>query len=273
MAATKAYLPPQYKTTNEIGDLLKRIYALPEDQNKHIDYFYIRVPEKEKTIVENVIPDLKGMLGDDFCALVDEDWPGFILVCFVAGENESEREEKLDKEIRYPMANSKLTMVTFSRACLYHNYEIVQESVTTNDIGEILDPQSASIVQSPHQASIAQSPHQDFFYLTVRFKDRRDADIYSVLKTLPGEWRKVEPQTTWPRTFIGHFPRSPFDKSEREREARLNREVRLPLMKSLEEKLATTFPKDGEVVKRKVLVLITRACKPNSANTGNKIEI
>ena len=261
MAATTAYLPPQYKTTNEIGDLLKRKYAPPTVQNKHIDYFYIRVPEKEKTIAEKVVPNLKGKLGDDYCALVDKDWPGFILICFAAGENESEREEKLEKEIRYPMANSELTMVTFSRACLYHNYELVQQSVTTNDIGKILNPPSA------------QSPHQDFFYLIVRFKDRRDADIYSVLKTLPGEWRKVEPQTTWPITFIGHFPRSPFDKSEREREARLNREVRLPLMKSLEEKLAITFPKDGEVIKRKVLVLITRACQRETANNGNKFEI
>ena len=86
-----------------------------------------------------------------------------------------------------------------------------------------------------------------------------------MLKTLPGAWRKVEPQTTWPRTFFGHFPRSLFDKSEGEREARLNREVPLPLMKSLEEKLATTFPKDGEVIKQKVLVLITGACQRETA--------
>ena len=262
-------LPPQHMTTNEIGDLLKRKYAPPTDQERHIDYFYFRVPEEEKSIAENVIPNLKGKLGDDYCALVDKDWPGFILICFEAGKDEleSEREEKLDKEIRYPMANSKLTMVTFSRACLYNNYELVQDTVTTNEIGEILNPPSVQCV------STTQNPHQDFFYLTVRFKDGQDADIYSVLKTLPGEWRKVEPQTTWPRTFFGYFPKSPFDKSEREREARLNREVRLPLMKSLEEKLATTFPKDGEVVKRKVLVLITRACKPKTANNGNKIEI
>ena len=43
----------------------------------------------------------------------------------------------------------------------------------------------------------------------------------------------VTPEGSWPLTLIGHFPKKQFE-SEREREWRLNTEVRLPLKTEIE---------------------------------------
>lgn len=50
------------------------------------------------------------------------------------------------------------------------------------------------------------------------------------LKALSGDWKSVEPQTTWPGMFLGFFPMQPMN--EQEREKILNREVRMPLMET-----------------------------------------
>ena len=88
----------------------------------------------------------------------------------------------------------------------------------------------------------------------------KELNIVPILKTLPGDWRRVEPQETWPDTFFGHFPKTLFDRSEREREKRLNREVRFPLKKELENQATTTCFTD-DLCKPKVQVLITCVCK------------
>ncbi len=68
-------------TTDEIGKLLQEKYSPPTDQNKHIDYFYFRVSKEKASTAETFISDLTDNLGDGFCALVDEEWPGFIIIC------------------------------------------------------------------------------------------------------------------------------------------------------------------------------------------------
>ncbi len=262
------YLAPTPKTTNEIGKLLKEKYFSLTDQNKHIDYFYFRVSEEKASIADRFIPDLKRKLGNDFCASVDEEWPGFIMICFPEQINEEKREKDIDQYLRSPIARDTDTMVTVSRACLYPSYEMSQKTIETIqaiDIGEVMGQTNA-------QQQDAKNTHQDFFYLIVRIKPPHTLNVPTFLRRLPGNWMKVEPHDTWPDTFLGYFPKSPFVKTEREREARLNREVRLPLMKMLEDELMTTYPKTGDTVERKVLVLITRACKLESANTGIKYE-
>ena len=79
-----------------------------------------------------------------------------------------------------------------------------------------------------------------------------------MLKTLPGDWEAVEPQTTWPGTFFGFFPKKLQPITEREREKILNGEVRMPLIQRLEAKLEEMKLND---LKPKVQVIITRACK------------
>ncbi len=138
-----------------------------------------------------------------------------------------------------------------------------EDTIQASDIGKVMRQTNA-------EQQDARNTHQDFFYFTVRIKPPHTLNVHLFLKTLPGNWKKVEPQDDWPDTFLGYFPRSPFDKTEREREARLNREVRLLFMKMLEDELKTAYPKTGDKVERKVLVLITRACKLESANTGPK---
>ncbi len=84
-------------------------------------------------------------------------------------------------------------------------------------------------------------------------------EALAVLKTLPGDWEAVEPQTTWPGTFFGFFPKKMQPMTEREREKILNGEVRMPLIERLGAKLEEM--KLINDLKPKVQVIITRACK------------
>ncbi len=251
-------------TTDEIGKRLKKEYSLPTDQNKHIGHFFFRLSDSENisSIADEFLPHLQKGVGDESCALVDKQWPGFIIISCRQGASEEEREMAIDKQLRFPIARQRTdTRVMFSRACLYHSYEMNEDSIQASEIGEV-------VKQSNAQQKNAGNIHQDFFYLMTKHPQNMILDVISCLKTLSGSWKKVEPHDTWPDTFLGYFPKSPFDKTEREREARLNREVRLPLMKMLEDELMTTYPKTGDMVERRVFVLMTRACKLESANTG-----
>ncbi len=248
-------------TTDEFGKKLKQEYSGSKtDQNKHIDYFYFRGSEDKLYDEDKIVPHLKNPLIDEFFALIDQEWLGFIIIkCPLAGgKSEYDREKTINEEIRSPIdSDLKGTKVIFSRACLYHNYDMNEDTIQASDIGKVVKQEDAK-----------NNTHQDFFYFTVRIKPPQKLNVITFLKTLPGNWKKVEPHDTWPDTFLGYFPKSPFDNTEREREARLNREVRLPLMKMLEDELMTTYPKTGDTVERRVLVLMTRACTPESANTG-----
>ena len=196
---------------------------------------------------------------------MDEEWPGFIIIYYPEQTSEEKREKAIDQNLRLPIASQTDTMVTFSRTCLYPSYEMNEDTIQAIDIGKVMRQGNA-------EQQDAKKTHQDFFYLIYRIKPSHTLNVHSFLKILPGNWKKVEPNDTWPDTFLGYFPKSPFDKTEREREARLNREVRLPLMKMLEDELMTAYPKTRDTIERKVLVLITRACKLESANTGIKYE-
>ncbi len=263
------YYQPSYVTTALIGKILKDKYSLPTDQNTHIDHFFLRVPWEKASAAEKIVPDLKNFLGDDFCALVDKEWPGFIIICCPKQtlSSEVEREKAIDKQLRLPIASLLPdTKVLFSRACLYHSYEMSKTTIKPINVGKIGEAMKQTNAQQ-------EDAHQDYFYLMVRnMHHAHTLNVPSFLRTLPGNWMKVEPHDSWPDTFLGLFPKSYFDKTERERESRLNREVRLPLMKMLEDELMTTYPKTGDAVERKVHILMTRACKLESANTGIKYE-
>ncbi len=66
------------------------------------------------------------------------------------------------------------------------------------------------------------STHIEYFYLFVQAVVREESsdtkqrtikdekvhiEALAALKTLPGDWEAVEPQTTWPGTFFGFFPK------------------------------------------------------------------
>ncbi len=64
-------------------------------------------------------------------------------------------------------------------------------------------------------------------------QEKVDMNVPFMLSQYCGDWRAVEPQDTWPLMFIGCFPKqNPFE-TERERELRLNQEVRAPLKEYL----------------------------------------
>ncbi len=68
----------------------------------------------------------------------------------------------------------------------------------------------------------------------------------------------MEPEATWPLTFIGHFPEKPFE-TEREREWRLNQEVRMPFKEYLVSLLSQGTQGMPEQQKF-VSIVFTRAC-------------
>ena len=80
-----------------------------------------------------------------------------------------------------------------------------------------------------------------------------------ILATLiPGNWKAVKPEATWPLTFIGHFPKKNFE-TEREREWRLNQEVRMPFKQYLVSLLSQGTQHMAEP-KKVVSIVFTRAC-------------
>ena len=244
-------------STDEIGATLKKEYGEPPQQDGHIDYFYFRVGDQ--------IAQLDLIQGRKESKEVEE-WPGLFFGKWF--ETESDREESLNSKVRLPLidglqqrlggaTNSLPIHAMFHRACLYHNYEIEHE-VTTDEVGEILDKACSDDKDK--------NPHRDFFYLMVRKKNTDKVfDILTVLKSLPGDWRRVQPkeknetQDTWPDTFFGYFPKTPFDTTERKREERLNREVRLPLIKKLETEVKSIRGDDPN--EPKILVILARGCK------------
>ncbi len=151
----------------------------------------------------------------------------------------------------------------FSRACLYTAKRASKQVITTEDIGVIM--------KSVYENDAAEDTHIEYFYLFVkgileeeRFIEKtingNDVNVHSdaleELKTLPGDWKSVEPQTTWPGTFFGFKMQ---EMNEREREKILNGEVRMPLIERLEAKYINVTARGGSKIT--VKVIITRACK------------
>ena len=191
--------------------------------------------------------------------LRQEEWPEFFAFKFPKispEETERAREERLNACVRKPMlttlapySNSTLN-VMISRACNYYrNPAVTKGNLTMLDIQTVLLEQP----QNPYDQ------HLDYFYLFVRSViEAKDINVPHLLSALTGTWKLVIPEETWPLTFIGYFPKLPFE-SEREREWRLNTEVRLRLKHTLEDLIKQKQPSVTQ--EKMIVVLFTRACK------------
>ena len=209
-------------STDEIGATLKETYGEPfqQDQDKHIDYFYLRVGKQIAHKTSDIFSELDLIQGLKEWKEVEE-WPGLFFGKFCKSppfETESDREERLDSKVRRPLigglkhrldgATNRLPIhAMFHRACLYDNNEIEHE-VTTDEVGDILDKACSDDKDK--------NPHRDFFYLMVQKKNTDKVfDILTVLKSLPGDWRKVQPKEKNRNKILGRilslgtFPRPP----------------------------------------------------------------
>ena len=249
----------------KIGTILNGRYGGLDQQDQHIDCFFIRVGHQiaDKIVEQLDVPDVTAAPGGKReWALVG---PGLFAGGFPkqsVQETERQREDRLNKHIKTDLIGllkSKTgdhgfdlsNMVMFYRMCRYTNHSMpVERPITTDQIGVILN-----IEYGTHND---QDLHIDLFYITI-YDVGKVLEILPVLKTLPGDWRKVEPQETWPDTFFGHFPKKTLFETEREREERLNREVRIPLKGILEQQVATNEPNAPSKIS--VTVVLARACK------------
>ena len=249
----------------EIGAILRKNYGGPNQQDQQIDVFSIRFgsqiahdPSWSRGL------DLDDLIGEggQWKTIEDKDsfWPG-VFFQDIAKEGherylERERKDQLNKlttkvkdKFESLGFHQSSVYIMLHRACMYGNSDnptepLVEPAVTEDQIRVIVDQES----------------HINLFYITVQ-KDNTDKvlDILTALKVLPGDWKKVEPQETWPDTFFGYFPKIFLFETERMREERLNREVRVPLKQNLEQQ-ADTNRKDSSKPS-KVHILLTRACK------------
>ncbi len=136
----------------------------------------------------------------------------------------------------------------FSRACLYKDtltQSNISDTITTRDIGAIMDN-----VYEPNDPGNA---HIEYFYLFVQatigkesFVEKgKNIDIQTmaltVLKQLPGDWKS----RNMARSIFVFFPKGMQAMTEREQEKLLNGEVRLPLIKQLEEQLLPVTERGG----------------------------
>ena len=253
-----------------IGITLEREYGGLDQQDQHIDYFYIRVGHQiahkmtgelnvpaSGGVWRPVWPGLLGLFGENFPKQSEQ-------------ETERQREDRLNKHIKTDLIGllkSKAgdlgydpsdVHVMFYRFCKYTNRSMpVERPITTDQIGIILNRECGT-----HNV---EDLHISLFYIMIRrevgkvLEIGKMLEILPVLKTLPGDWRKVEPKDTWPDTFFGHFPKETTLETEREREERLNREVRIPLKGILEQQVATNEPNAPSEIS--VTVVLARACK------------
>ncbi len=172
-------------------------------------------------------------------------------------ETERQREERLNQVIRMPLLAryadpknpSHPSRIIVSRACKYKT-EVVKHSLSTQEIESVLKMPS--------------DEHLDYFYLMVKLRNIPPTvalPLSSMLAPhITGNWRVVKPVTAFPLTFIGHFPKKPFE-TEREREWRLNKEVRVPLKEYLGVLFIKEFQAQGIPLPQKLVsILFTRVC-------------
>ena len=251
-------------STEDIGATLEREYGGLDQQDQHIDYFYVKVGHQIANIINEplLVPDVTAPGSERKWLLLRT---GLFKGKFPKQserETERQREVRLNTHIRTDLI-AKLKCIAgdkgyspndvhvmFYRLCKYTKRTMpVERPIFTDQIGVILNREYGT-----HND---QDLHIDHFYITIYKDVDKELDILSVLKTLPGDWRKVVPQETWPDTFFGHFPKETHLEMEREREERLNREVRIPLKGILERQVATNEPKAPS----KIHVVLARACK------------
>lgn len=101
-------------------------------------------------------------------------------------------------------------------------------TISTDEIGEILQEE-----YSGRDVPI------DYFYIQIRktkigksLQEYVRQIIFKEVMKLPHGWKKVKPGIKWPAMFFGKFPKCAYE-SERDREERLNREVREHLREAI----------------------------------------
>ena len=244
--------------TDKIGEYLQKEYG-SKPPNTHIECFYIRLGQeicKDPKIQQKAIDILKDIPDLTVWGKTEPGWDGvfFFEAPVSTTKNEREHEAEIDDTIRWPMMEKLREQgpgihIMFSRACLYKDVKKCAREITTDQIGDIMENVGSTHIE-----------HIEYFYLFVQEESGKNRNVHSQaleeLKTLPGDWKSVEPQATWPRTFFGFFPNGTQEINEREREKTLNGEVRMPLIERLE---AHFTPRDGSKIK--IQVILTRACK------------
>ncbi len=237
--------------TAKFGDKLDNEYGEPHPQDLHIDYFFLILGSEIIDKLNEIIDTLK-TLGD--WVNFKEEWHGILRSKFPKispNETERQREERLNqiqKQLlaRYADPNNP-SQIIVSRACRYTEGVVRGKlSLTTPEIENVLTSQ-----------------HLDYFYILItgRIPVKVDMDVPFMLAQYPGDWKAVEPQATWPLMFIGYFPKmKPFE-TEREREFRLNQEVREPLKVAMVCLLIQQLQAQGITPPKKLVsIVITRAC-------------
>lgn len=132
--------------------------------------------------------------------------------------------------------------------------------ITTEEVGNKLE----------EEYSGNDDTHIDYFYLQIRIPHKlSDKDRETIEKLAedfmqnryahPPEWKRLYPHNVWPLEYYGKYNKKSKE-CERDRERRLNIEVREPLKSMLEEELKKS--KDYRTPdKCTVNIKITRACK------------
>lgn len=243
----------------ELGPKLEEEYGEGKPQDLHIQYFYLILGNEIVDRKKEILQYLNGRKGWR-CLELAREWPSYIIgeLQFPDRTTERDKEEILNRSIRTPLLemfdippdSQKLSPIIISRVCKYSNLVVPRSKLFTKEIGE-------RILQNPQ----AQDQHLDHFYLTLYVNVVKYlAKLPDILSQLPGDWKSVTPEETWPLTFIGYFPKKSCFESEREREWRLNVQVRLPL----KQYFYSLIKKDVQGMldaKTVVGVLFSRACK------------
>ncbi len=170
-------------------------------------------------------------------------------------ETERQREERLNLLIRVPLLAKyadphNQPHIIVSRVCEYKTepFQVVKNSLST--------PVIESILRTPSDE------HLDYFYLMITQLPLTEVELPSSVEVvlpssidlapqIPGDWKVVEPDAAFPLTFISYFPKKLL-KTERQREWRLNKEVRIPLKKC--QNIPLRLPE------KLVNIVFTRAC-------------
>lgn len=236
--------------TAEIGQLLESEYGEPHPQDLHIDYFFLILGSQIIDESANIVKELK-KIGS--WAHLKTEWPGLLFGKFLKippNETERRREERLNQIrmsliAKYPVPDNT-SQIIVSRACKYKGDVGGKLSLTTLEIENVLTSQ-----------------HMDYFYLLItgRIQEKVDVNVPFMLSQYRGDWRAVEPQDTWPLMFIGCFPKqNPFE-TERERELRLNQEVREPLKEAMGDLLKQQLQAQRKPLPKKLVsIVFTRVC-------------
>lgn len=123
------------------------------------------------------------------------------------------------------------------------------ETITTKDIGIMLDGYKGNT-----------SEHLDFFYLSIFLVEGETEmlgkGLGKIEHFLSGKgWKRVKAQESTSAMYFGKYEKK-TEETERDREKRLNHEIRRELYDTLESKYGTSFSNS-------LRIIITRACKYN----------